>query len=646
MAADTRKLTVNQLQDLLSGMKSAHKSDQDVANRISEVQLSEELTLAARNDLAPLLPGPLSTEQVYILEARSATLPPDPARFPSTPPLDAAAQQALLAKTQAYAASYAQLPQITATRMVARFQDLNTPPPTTGAGLRSAGISTTADPVFETMAMTVHLMKTKTEQIQFENGAGRSTAGKDKTEWGQNGMVASLNEPLSLSTVVQEALSSGSPRFERWQTIDNHPVAVFSFAVDRRKTRFQLLYCCFPNTDTVGTTHIASPPAASPLGGSPIKGNIQNTTQWQDFKASPGYQGELFLNPQSGAVVRLITEAHLKPGDFVQYEAVRTDFEPRTFGSRTSYVPIRAFILTDLLPNGDSKAARVAVRHQYVTEDYKDFKLDHASAVASLPDETLKPQVGNSHEKVIRETNADLLAARAATKEKRYADAESLMLKVTAARPELILPWVELGLAQIGLQKYTEAEASFKTALAIDPKSPKSVHQNGFLSQDNPQTTHATSHATASSAIASEQSRPPEVTGIILSSLGEIYIRTNRPQEAEAAFDDAAKANAAQAASYLREETIYFFQTGNTDAQLRAAEKAIAADASGAAPYYFKAQALVSKATMDNATGKMTLPPGCAEAYQKYLQLDPNGQFSADAKGILTAAGLPIPKKS
>jgi len=33
----------------------------------------------------------------------------------------------------------------------------------------------------------------------------------------------------------------------------------------------------------------------------------------------------------------------------------------------------------------------------------------------------------------------------------------------------------------------------------------------------------------------------------------------------------------------------------------------------------------------------MILPPGCAEAYQKYLQLDPKGQFSADAKGVLAS---------
>ena len=57
---------------------------------------------------------------------------------------------------------------------------------------------------------------------------------------------------------------------------------------------------------------------------------------------------------------------------------------------------------------------------------------------------------------------------------------------------------------------------------------------------------------------------------------------------------------------------------------------------------YFRGQALVAKATIDPKTQKMIFPPGCIEAYQKYLDMDPNGPYSADAKGILTAAGVPI----
>jgi len=54
--------------------------------------------------------------------------------------------------------------------------------------------------------------------------------------------------------------------------------------------------------------------------------------------------------------------------------------------------------------------------------------------------------------KSLESLNADLVKARAANQEKRYADAEILMLTVTSAKPELIYPWLELGMAQVGLK--------------------------------------------------------------------------------------------------------------------------------------------------------------------------------------------------
>lgn len=243
----------------------------------------------------------------------------------------------------------------------------------------------------------------------------------------------------------------------------------------------------------------------------------------------------------------------------------------------------------------------------------------------------------------VENVNAQLVAARLATKEKRYADSEALMLKLTAGKPELIAPWVELGLAQLGEQKFPEARASFEVALGLDPASIDAAHANDFYKPDKQQVTYA-SRNTAGGFVINPQSRTPDIKGICWSSLGEIYLRTNHIPEAQKAYDEAVKANPAKAALFLGNETIISFQTGNTDTQLAAADKAIAVDPSRAMLYYFKGQALASKATAD-PFGKMILPPGCAEAYQKYLQLDPKGQFANDAKGVLTAAGIPTTGK-
>src|SRR5260370_16149677 len=76
--------------------------------------------------------------------------------------------------------------------------------------------------------------------------------------------------------------------------------------------------------------------------------------------------------------------------------------------------------------------------------------------------------------------SAVIIAACKATAEKRFADSEAMMSKVTTDDRKLILPWVDLGLAQLGLKKYPEAENSFKMALGIDPESAQRAHSDDF----------------------------------------------------------------------------------------------------------------------------------------------------------------------
>lgn len=236
--------------------------------------------------------------------------------------------------------------------------------------------------------------------------------------------------------------------------------------------------------------------------------------------------------------------------------------------------------------------------------------------------------------------NADLKTARAANQDKRYADAETLMLKDTAAKPGEPYLWIELGLAQLGEKKYTEAEVSFKSALGGGAVTPQSQGAAGsFYTADGRTASHVAVSAVAPTA---DPKVKAEVEGVSNSSLGEIYIHTNRIPEAQAAFDKAAAANPSQAGFYYGNEAVFLFQAGNATAQLEAANKAIAADPAKPRNYYFKAQALTTQASVDPKTGKLALPPGCLEAYQKYLDLDPNGQFAPDTKAILTAAGVPI----
>ena len=80
-----KKITVAQLKDMLvSFQQQPPKSDQDVATALKQVELTEELTRTVMNGLASALPGPLATEQLYVLEARSAMLAPPAADIPTS----------------------------------------------------------------------------------------------------------------------------------------------------------------------------------------------------------------------------------------------------------------------------------------------------------------------------------------------------------------------------------------------------------------------------------------------------------------------------------------------------------------------------------------------------------------------------------
>jgi len=123
-AWSAKKITVAELTDMLKSMHDQQKSDADVAAALKQVQLSELLQRDTMNSFAAYSPGPLTNEQIYVLEARSAMMPPPAADLPTTPVPDGAGQKAILDKAAEYATkTWAQLPAVTATRTTLRFQD-------------------------------------------------------------------------------------------------------------------------------------------------------------------------------------------------------------------------------------------------------------------------------------------------------------------------------------------------------------------------------------------------------------------------------------------------------------------------------------------------------------------------------------------
>ncbi len=134
----------------------------------------------------------------------------------------------------------------------------------------------------------------------------------------------------------------------------------------------------------------------------------------------------------------------------------------------------------------------------------------------------------------------------------------------------------------------------------------------------------------------------PKILAAYYNNLGQAEARTGQLEESVKSYDLAAQQNPSGAAQYYYNQGAVLTNSGKVDEANAAFDKAIAADPTKADAYYQKGVNLINKATTDPKTGKVIPAPGTAEALNKYLELQPTGQFAEGAKSMLQYIGSSI----
>ncbi len=231
----------------------------------------------------------------------------------------------------------------------------------------------------------------------------------------------------------------------------------------------------------------------------------------------------------------------------------------------------------------------------------------------------------------IANLNSTLTQARADTKAGNYDAAAKAMQDATAAKPDEAILWVALGDAQLG-----QADSAAKAVKAAG-KSPTSDPEVQQKYNDA-----AASYKKAVDANAASKKPNVDTAAAAYNQLGQAYAKAGNGKDASDAYEAAAKADPAKGGMYYFNEAATMYNAGKLEEAGTAADKAIAAEPNRADAYYIKAQALIPKATVDPKTQKIVAPPGCVEAYQKYLELAPDGPRAEEVKGILTGIGAEV----
>lgn len=129
-------------------------------------------------------------------------------------------------------------------------------------------------------------------------------------------------------------------------------------------------------------------------------------------------------------------------------------------------------------------------------------------------------------------------------------------------------------------------------------------------------------------------------SGAYYNNLGEVYAKSGKADDAVKAYNQAAQIDPTNAGQYYFNLGAVMTNANKVDDAIQAFDKAIAADPNRADAYYWKGVNLIGKATLQG--DKMVAPAGTADAFQKYLELQPTGTYADAAKQMLASIGAAV----
>jgi tetratricopeptide (TPR) repeat protein len=220
----------------------------------------------------------------------------------------------------------------------------------------------------------------------------------------------------------------------------------------------------------------------------------------------------------------------------------------------------------------------------------------------------------------VKALNEKLNAAKTAADAGDYDTAIAQLTEANQTDPSRDLVWFKLGdYERLSAAKQTDpAEKQKRFASAVEAYNKAIELKKGTTNDKDP-------NAAANLAA-------------YYNNLAEAYAKSGKPDDALKTYDLAAQTDPTHAAQYYFNEGAVLTNAGKVDQALQAFDKVIAADPNRADAYYWKGVNMIGKATLSK-DGKMDAPPGTAEAFQKYLELQPTGTYAEPAKQMLTSIG-------
>ncbi|WP_348264481.1 hypothetical protein P8935_08090 [Telmatobacter sp. DSM 110680] len=288
--------TIVQLEETLAADHG--KSDKDVAKQLGKLELSERLSTLRLEKLQAGLPGEKSRQALLVLADTSAFQNLPAGEIPKLASPDRDTQGTILNKATDYIRqTLPRLPNFIVSRNTNRFENLK-------VDYVGGAVAVVEDQPF-------HFTNTTKETVTYRDGAEAVVLSPNHPEHQRGLYNWGVFGPL-LQIVVTD-IFSGKMGWGHWEQVRNGAMAVFRYSVPQDQSHYEVKYCCFSNTNS-----------------------------WHIFEMHPSYHGEISVDPDTGAILRLTIQTDIPSNHPIYRADVLVEYAPVEIAGQQYVCPTKS----------------------------------------------------------------------------------------------------------------------------------------------------------------------------------------------------------------------------------------------------------------------------------------------------------------
>ncbi len=323
--AAVHSASVEQLKQMLAAQLTSGKNDGDCAQQLNSLKLTEQLTQPTLDRItAEFRPGSKTLLSLKMLADFSAFLEPPVGEVLDKAPPEIAEQRAMLKSAIDFVGvTLHKMPDFLATRLTDSYDD-------SPLSVTHSGWAPHTD---------LHLTGSFTNHITYRNGQEvldlqpGSSGAKPKNEPSPVGLVSIGEFGAALGIALTDA-SKGTLKWSHWEQSAAGPVAVYHYEVPHAASHYWVNYCCVRGSqDTAGAVAYGMDAKAA-------------SSESDAYHGTPGYHGNLYLDPAAGAVLRVTIESDLKPSDPIMRAAISVQYGPVEIDGKSYICPVQSVAIS------------------------------------------------------------------------------------------------------------------------------------------------------------------------------------------------------------------------------------------------------------------------------------------------------------